>query len=120
MAHPIVHVEFSAKDQAEAAKWYSELFGWQTQSWPEMSYTTFLPEEGAVGGGFNPIGNGTPAGAVVVYIETDDIAGHVAKIEQAGGVITMPIQQVPTVGQIAVFRDPSGNMVGLIQPEMNR
>lgn len=120
MAHPIVHVEFSAKDQAEAAKWYSELFGWQTQSWPEMSYTTFLPEEGAIGGGFNPIGNGMPAGAVVVYIETDDIARHVEQIEQAGGTITMQIHEVPTVGKIAVFRDPSGNLVGLIQPEMNQ
>jgi predicted enzyme related to lactoylglutathione lyase len=120
MAHRIIHVEFSAKDQAEAAKWYSDLFGWQTQSWPELQYTTFVPEEGAIGGGFNPIGNGTPAGAVLVYIETDDIASHVARIEEAGAMITMPPTPVPTVGQIAVFQDPSGNLVGLIQPEMTQ
>jgi predicted enzyme related to lactoylglutathione lyase len=120
MAHPIVHVEFSAQNQAEAAKWYSDLFGWQTQSWPEMNYTTFLPAEGAVGGGFNPVGNGTPAGSVVVYIETDDIASHVQRIEKAGGTIAMQPMPVPTVGQIAVFKDPTGNLVGLIQPEMSQ
>lgn len=117
MAHPIVHVEFSAKDQAAAAKWYSELFGWEMQSWPEMNYTTFRPEEGALGGGFNPISNGMPAGTVIAYIATDDIASHVAKIEKAGGTITMPIETVPTVGQLAIFKDPSGNLVGLLQPD---
>lgn len=120
MAHKIVHVEFSAKDHAEAAKWYSDLFGWQTQAWPEMNYTTFLPEEGALGGGFNPIGNGMPAGSVVAYIETDDIQGDIARIEQRGGEILMAPSPVPTVGIIAVFRDPSSNMVGLIQPEMSQ
>ncbi len=117
MGHKIVHVEISANNHAEAAKWYADLFGWQVQEWPQMNYTTFLPEEGAVGGGFNPVSNGVPAGAVVVYIESEDIAADVAKIEKAGGAIQMGIETVPTVGQIAVFKDPTGNMIGLIQPE---
>jgi len=29
--HPIVHIEFSAKDREAAGKFYSEIFGWQIQ-----------------------------------------------------------------------------------------
>ena len=37
--------------------------------------------------------------------------------DKLGGKILMPVQKVPTVGQIALVSDPEGNQFGLLQPE---
>ncbi|NIW46871.1 MAG: VOC family protein, partial [Gammaproteobacteria bacterium] len=39
--HHVVHVEFSAQDREAATKFYSDLFGWKFQQFPEMDYATF-------------------------------------------------------------------------------
>ena len=110
--HPFVHIEFPAKDLGEAAKFYSEIFGWKTQHMPEMNYASF--ETGSPpGGGFNPLSEQTKAGDVRVYIGTDDIEATLAKIESLGGKIAMPKTEIPMVGWFALFFDPTGNVVGL-------
>lgn len=116
MAHPIVHIELSANSHEAAANWYAGMFGWTTQAFPEMNYTTFRSGENAVGGGFNPVQADYPAGTVVVYIETDDLEGHMAKIAGNGGTVVMPRQDIPGVGSIGMFKDPTGNLMALIQP----
>ena len=117
MSHPhhIIHIEFSAKDHEEAAKFYSTVFGWKTTAFPEMNYTTFEAEGGS-GGGFNPVSENNPAGKVLVYIRTDDIEATLAKIEKHGGKTLNPKFEIPTVGWMAVFSDPTGNAVALLQP----
>ncbi|NJN81892.1 MAG: VOC family protein [Caldilineaceae bacterium] len=119
MAHPIVHIELSAHDHQEAAKWYADLFGWPTQEFPDMNYTTFMSGEGAVGGGFNPVTEQFHAGTVTFYIQTDDLDDHLTRIEAAGGKIAMSGMDVPTVGRLGFFIDPTGNLIGLLQPEMS-
>jgi hypothetical protein len=118
MAHPIVHIELSARNRQEAGKWYADLFGWSIQEFPEMNYTTFTTGEGQVGGGFNPVQEQYPAGTITFYIQTDDVEGHLARIEATGGKTLMPGQDIPGVGIIALFNDPTGNLVGLLQPAM--
>lgn len=110
--HPIVHIEFSSRDRAESAKFYSQVFGWKTQDMPEMNYTTFDTGK-QPGGGFNPVGDQMKAGDVFVYIGTDDIDATLAKIESAGGKTVIPKSEIPGVGWIAFFTDPTGNMVAL-------
>jgi len=110
--HPFVHIELSARDRSEAAKFYSEVFGWETQDMPEMNYTTFDTGEGP-GGGFNPVGKQIKAGDVFVYIGTDDIEATLAKIEALGGKTVIPKSEIPGVGWFAFFTDPTGNMVAL-------
>ncbi len=117
MAHPIVHVEISANSHQEAAKWYADIFGWETQEFPEMNYSTASTGAGSAGVGFNPVGQ-MPAGTITPYISTDDVEAHLAKITAKGGSVLMPAQPIPGVGTIAIFRDPTGNMVGLLKPAM--
>ena len=69
--HPIVHIEFSAKDREAAGKFYSDAFGWQIQQIPEMNYATF-EAKGGPGGGFNPVNDQNPAGTILVYIDSKD------------------------------------------------
>lgn len=116
MSHPIVHIELSAHDHAAAGEWYQKLFGWELQSFPGMNYTTFTSGEGAPGGGFSPVQEGNKPGMTVIYISTDDINATLAKVVEAGGTKTLDPMEVPGVGQIAWFDDPTGNHMALLQP----
>ena len=110
--HPIVHIEFSAQDREAAGKFYSDLFGWKVEQMPEMDYATFESSEG-VGGGFNPVKEGNPAGTVVVYIGTDDIEATLAKAESLGAKTIVPKTEIPTMGWFGMFTDPTGNLIGV-------
>jgi len=102
--HPIVHVEFSADDPKAAGKFYAELFGWKTESMPEMNYVTF-EAEGGPGGGFNPLSEPVKA--------TDDIEASLAKAESLGGKTLVPKTEISKIGWFGMFVDPTGNKVGL-------
>ncbi len=110
--HPIVHIELSAEDRDSTAKFYSNLFGWEVQQVPEMNYATFSSQEG-LGGGFNPYSESAPAGTTVVYIATDDIVATLREIEKAGGKTLVPKTEIQGMGWFALFKDISGNRVGL-------
>jgi predicted enzyme related to lactoylglutathione lyase len=116
MAHPIVHIEISAKDHKEAAAWYKDIFGWETTEYPDMNYSTFTGPDGSVSGGFNPVSEQNPAGQVMVYINTDDLAATIKKIKARGGTVLEESFEIPTVGTMGVFKDPTGNMLALLQP----
>ncbi|HET8627354.1 MAG TPA: VOC family protein [Thermomicrobiales bacterium] len=107
--HPIVHVDIPARDRATAAKFYGDLFGWQTHDHPEMDYTTFS-DEGGPGGGFTTSGE---PGKPLIYVATADIDASLAKAESLGGKIVQPKMEIPGVGWFGIFSDPTGNTIGL-------
>lgn len=112
--HPIAHIEFSANDLQKAAQFYSDLFGWATEQLPVENYATWNAGPG-VGGGFNPVSKANPAGTVLVYIASDDILKDLQKVEKLGGKVIVPRTELPNMGWIAVFQDPTGNRVGLFE-----
>lgn len=110
--HHVVHVEFSAQDREAAAKFYSDLFGWKFEQFPEMNYATFDTGK-YVGGGLNPVTDTNPAGSVVVYIGSEDIDADLAQAESLGAKIVTPKTEIPNTGWFGFFADPTGNMIGL-------
>ena len=111
--HPIVHVEIPAADQESTGKFYSELFGWNYQAYPEMDYAMF-EAEGGPGGGFPKVdGQMVTPGAVLVYVGTDDIEASLAKAEALGGSTVVPKTEIPGQGWFAIFSDPTGNKLAL-------
>jgi len=113
-AHPIVHVEFSTKDREVGSKFYSELFGWQMQHFPEFNYTTFRAgPDNSLGGGFNTASDEYPLGTVVFYVGTDDIDATLKRAEALGAKTIMPKMEVPGMGWMGMFLDPDGNKIGL-------
>jgi predicted enzyme related to lactoylglutathione lyase len=113
--HPIVHIEISANDHAEAGEFYASVFGWKLRAYPEMNYTTFDPGEG-VGGGFNPVTDDNPVGTIMVYINADNLEETLGKIKAAGGEVVLASYDIPTVGTMAIFKDPTGNQLALLKP----
>lgn len=109
----VVHVEIPAADQAAAAKFYQELFGWKITAMPEMNYTMWDTQDGSVGGGFPSVSEENPAGQVTVYIDSDDIEADLKKVERLGGKVVHPKAEVPGFGWYGVFQDPTGNVLAL-------
>jgi uncharacterized protein len=112
--HSIVHVEIPAKDPEAANAFYSNLFGWKHEFYPELNYHRFYTEDGN-GGGYVGLGDaaGHQINHVRVAVSTDDIDGTLAKVEQLGGKTVTPKTEIPGMGWFAVFCDPQGNYISL-------
>jgi predicted enzyme related to lactoylglutathione lyase len=49
-------------------------------------------------------------------MKTDDLEASKAKIKEKGGTILLESYEIPTVGTMATFKDPTGNMLALLEP----
>ena len=108
----VVHVEIPSVDVEAAGRFYQELFGWKLQHVPEMNYTMWEDGSGS-GGGFPQVSDDTPAGRVLVYIDSDDIEADLKKVEQLGGRVLQPKMEIPQTGWFGIFQDPTGNVLAL-------
>lgn len=108
----VVHVEIPSVDVEAAGRFYQELFGWKLQHVPEMNYTMWEDGSGS-GGGFPQVSDDTPAGRVLVYIDSDDIETDLKKVEQLGGRVLQPKMEIPQTGWFGIFQDPTGNVLAL-------
>lgn len=113
--HEIVHIEFSANDPKSAGNFYKDLFDWKLKYTEEMDYMEFVTAN-ELGGGFPKVGETTQAGSTVVYVSTDDIDASLAKAASLGGSIMMPKTEIPHTGWFGLFKDPTGNVVGVYTP----
>lgn len=118
MPHPIVHLDIPAKNVKESAEFYSRLFDWTMHHDEAANYTMFQPESGP-GGGFMPSDSVSPSsmsdisGAVIFYVDTDDIEGTLARAEELGAKTVVGKTNIGPNGWWAAFQDPSGNNIGL-------
>jgi len=111
-AHPVVHFEIGCKDLGKTTAFYTELFGWTPMSIPMASLLTTNSAEG-IQGHITSLGH-EPHNYVTFYIQTEDINGSLAQIEAAGGKKLVGPVTLPDNKQFAWFKDPEGNMVGLV------
>lgn len=132
----VVHFEIHATDVEAMKKFYSEVFGWEMQQMggdygnyvvvmtgPGMDKLDELPKNPGINGGMMmrnapKAPEGVGPNAFVCIVGVGDIDAYIAKAKKAGGTMHMEKMNVPKVGQIAYFKDPDGNLFGMIQPEM--
>lgn len=110
----IVHIEIPAANREATAKFYGELFGWEFEHMEQPSpYTTF--RSGSVAGGFTEPRDDFKVGQPLLYIESDDVAADLKRVEALGGKKVSEPMDIPTVGTMAVFTDPTGNPMALFK-----
>lgn len=117
MANPVVHFEIMGKDGAKMREYYSKLFGWKIDASNPMQYGLVAPEEKGIGGGIGGTDEGRP-GYVTLYVGVDDVDATLARAESLGGKTIMPKTVVPGMVTFALFSDPEGNMIGLVDNKM--
>jgi predicted enzyme related to lactoylglutathione lyase len=114
MGRPVVHWEIWSENPERISKFYQRVFDWDIRSIPELNY--HLVETGGTGGingGIMKPQKGPWPGKLAFYIDVDDLDAYAAKIKQAGGKIVVDKMDVPGVGQLSLFEDPDGRVLGM-------
>ena len=121
MSGRVVHFEIPFDDGDRARGFYKELFGWQVQEMPEMSYTMVMSgpsgdqgptEAGYINGGMLSRQQAATSGPVLV-VDVDSIDQTLARIGGMGGSTVVGKTPVGDMGFAAYFTDPEGNVMGL-------
>lgn len=110
--------EVMSADPAASAAFYAKAFGWTsvTSELPGVGPYTELHNAGkGFGGVMTPPGFAGPS-AWVHYVMTDDVDARAEKIAAAGGTAMMPAFDVPGIGRLGYFFDPTGAMFALYAP----
>jgi predicted enzyme related to lactoylglutathione lyase len=112
MGNPTMWFEVAARDQPAMKGFYAGLFDWEMVDMEEMPYATVQSNAAGIPGGIGAAPEGQD-GHVTFYVEVDDVAAALAKAESMGGNRVMEPMQIPK-GEIALFADPEGHVVGLM------
>jgi predicted enzyme related to lactoylglutathione lyase len=111
--HQVVHWEIQAQSPARLHKFYGDTFGWKIDANNPMQYG-MVASGGSDGidGGIG--GSQAPGSRVVVYTTVPDIPPLLDRIATLGGKTIMPRTDIGPV-VMALYEDPEGNVMGLIE-----
>ncbi|MGA9946352.1 MAG: VOC family protein [Candidatus Cybelea sp.] len=119
----VVHFEIHAGDPEVASSFYSSVFGWKISKWdgPTEYWLVSTGEGRGIDGGIAPRRGGTPldnaaVNAYVCTIGVESFDDTQAAILRYGGTVAVDRQEIPSVGLLAYFKDPDGNIFGVLQP----
>ena len=114
MGNHVIHVEVTGKDGAKLQTFYQDVLGWSFDTNNPGGYGMYRPDNGeGIAGGIGEAQQGTPGG-VTFYVHTEDPAGTLRKVEEAGGRVLLPLTEVAPETTIALFADPEGHVVGIM------
>jgi predicted enzyme related to lactoylglutathione lyase len=109
-----VHFEVGAADDAPLVAFYAEMFGWGLQGFPGGGYTMIDTRGGTgINGGIGRSQSGQPWSAF--YVEADDLQATLDKANALGGTTVTPVTEFGGAVTVAMFSDPDGLLVGLVQ-----
>jgi predicted enzyme related to lactoylglutathione lyase len=113
----VVHFEIDAKKPDRAIKFYEKVFSWKIKKWegPVEYYliTTGKESEPGIDGGLSRRTESEPS--TVNTIDVPSVDEFIKKVEACGGTIIRPKMAVPGVGYMAYFKDPEGNIFGMME-----
>ena len=108
----VVHWEVQARDPAAQQQFFGELFGWSVDANNPQNYGMVTAGgPGSIGGG---IGMTTDAPRATFYVQVPNIADTLDKALTMGAQTIMPRTDIGMV-IMAQFRDPEGNIIGVIE-----
>ena len=110
-AGTICSLEMYAASGADAARFFSGLFGWGTLA-TMPNFMAFDAGAGIVG----VFQSHTPALPALAYIYVDDVAAKLTAIDAAGGTRLGDAMPMPGMGCFGYFKDHSGTSMELIGP----
>jgi predicted enzyme related to lactoylglutathione lyase len=114
MAGPvIVHIEFKSSDFARTSDFYAKLFDWKTDRNASGMYMKFDGNDGPSGGWVRADLVQSPG--PIAYLTVDDLATKLDEVESAGGRVLVRSLPFAGGGEIGLFADPDGNVLGLWQ-----
>ncbi|MEU4689914.1 VOC family protein [Actinoplanes sp. NPDC023714] len=113
MTNAVMHWEIGGRDLPALREFYAKTFGWTIDDAGE-DYCLVEPVGGGTGGGLMQTPPGMPA-YVTIYIDVTDLTATLHTIIESGGTLLKPPTRINDSLTFALFQDPAGNTVGLLQ-----
>jgi uncharacterized protein len=110
-APAIVHIEFKSSDFARTAAFYAKLFEWRTEQNASGSYMKLDSTDGPSAGWVRA--DLVQAPGPIAYMLVDDLPAKLDAVERAGGRVLVRNLPFAGGGEIGLFADPDGNVLGL-------
>ena len=112
--------ELGTRDTATASEFYTNVFGWTTESMPAspIEYTVFKNSDRGNGGMYKitpEMGQIPPHW--LAYFAVDNCDAKVQQVTELGGSVMKPADDIPGVGRFAILNDPQGAAFAIIQLE---
>jgi predicted enzyme related to lactoylglutathione lyase len=110
--------ELMSPDPTAALAFYGPLFGWthEAMDMGTGAYHVLKVGDASIGG-VMAMPPDSPAGMPPMwgcYVTVDDIDATAKRCIELGGQVLVPPMDVPTVGRMAVLKDPQGAMINAI------
>jgi predicted enzyme related to lactoylglutathione lyase len=105
---PVVFFTIFGPQGEQLQQFYSGLFEWKIAPNGDVTTAVSSPLPANIGKGESE---------TIVYVGVDDITATLAKVKERGGTVRFPRFEVPGRVVLAVFKDPAGNSVGLVELE---
>ena len=120
MGQPVVHFEVVGTDGDKLRAYYAELFGWEIDADNPMNYGLVRKEDNPAPDGSFGIGGGVAGyeefpNMVTFYVAVPDVEESLQKAESLGGARVMGPETIMDMVTLGQFKDPEGNMVGVVQ-----
>lgn len=116
MSNRVVHFEIPCDNPEKTMNFFKEVFNWNFQQFGNEPYWTVITGDEKLPGIHGGLmQRRDPAQPIVNSIDVASIDESIIKIERAGGTIVVPKMPIPTVGWLAYFKDPDGNIHGIYQ-----
>lgn len=106
--------ELITSDPLAAIQFYTAMFGWETEPFTGggHEYTMFKLDGVPFGGVMKAPQEGIPT-HWLNYVSVGNLDAMVARCTDQNGEVIVPPMPIPTVGRIAVIKDPQGGAIGL-------
>ena len=113
--------ELATRDVQGAKDYYATVCGWSYDDAPMEggTYTVARIGDRMIAGIFDMTGAPGMEGVPphwMTYLAVDDVDTAAEQTTSGGGSVMRPPWDVPGVGRIAIVKDPSGAVVGLMTP----
>jgi hypothetical protein len=111
MPAPVVFFDIAGPDLQRQKAFYEAVFGWEVSTDGRFTAPAAATLAGLLrveaAAGFQP--------ERVIYLGVDDITATLETIAASGGGVVFPRMAVPGVVILALFIDPAGNRMGLVE-----
>jgi predicted enzyme related to lactoylglutathione lyase len=117
-AAPIVFLDVAGPDLAKLSAFYKAVFNWDIAAGhfdgeKSIKLPVISPLPGSL---LQESGHGSePAHETMIFLGVEDVTATLAKVVANGGAIVRPRAVVPGVVILALFTDPAGNRLGLVE-----
>jgi len=119
MMNRVLHFEISAEKPDEVISFYKKTFNWKFEKWEgPMKYWLIMTGDEKTAGIDGGLKERDEMGTNTINtIDVVSIDESIEKVTKNGGEIIIPKMAVPGVGWMAYFKDPQGNVFGIMQSD---